>query len=96
MWKYYNVNPRGNNINDCVIRAISVVEGKTWDETYKELSDIARHQGLLLDDVSFVEEYLDRRYKRQCHSAKTVEEFAEEYPKGRFLVTMPRSYYSYN
>ena len=66
MYKFYNANALGNKVNDCVVRAISLAEDKTWDETYKELSEIAQSQGILLDDVKFVEDYLDKRYKRQC------------------------------
>lgn len=87
-YRFHNANSRGNFVNDCVVRAISVAEHKSWDETYEELSEIAKHQGILLDDVAFVEEYLDRRYDRQCHYSKTVEEFIEEYPEGTYLITM--------
>ena len=79
-------------MNDCVVRAISKAERKTWDETYEELSDIAQYEGILLDDVAFVERYLDKRYKRACHYSKTVGEFIEEYKRGTFLITMPRTY----
>ncbi|MBQ8042929.1 MAG: hypothetical protein IJ272_02110 [Clostridia bacterium] len=88
MYKFYNANARGNFVNDCVVRAISVAEGETWDETYKKLSDIAQHEGILLDDVNFVENYLDKRYKRTCHYSKLVGEFVEEFPEGVYLVTM--------
>ena len=88
MWKYYNANSLGNSVNDCVVRAISLAEDKSWDETYRELSEIARKEGILLDDVSFVENYLDKRYRRACHYAKTVDEFAKEHSKGTYLVTM--------
>ena len=89
MYKYHNQNPLGRNTADCVIRSISIAEGKTWDETYEELSHIAKHEGILLDDVNFVERYLDKRYKRACHYSKTVGEFMEEHKKGIYLVTMP-------
>lgn len=89
MYKFHNANSKGNFVNDCVVRAISVAESKTWDESYDELSDIAQSEGILLDDVRFVENYLDRMYKRVSHYSKTVGEFAEEYPKGVYLVTMP-------
>ena len=89
MYKFHNANARGRFVNDCVVRAISVAEGKTWDESYDELSDIAQDEGNLLDNVHFVEGYLDRRYKRVPHYSKTVGEFAEEYPEGIYLVTMP-------
>lgn len=88
MWKFYNANAKGNFVNDCVIRAISKAEGKSWDITYEELSKIAQFEGILLDDVNFVERYLDKRYKRQPHCSKTVGELSEEYPKGTYLVTM--------
>ena len=89
MWRYYNANARGNSVNDCVVRAISMAEGTSWDETYEKLSDIAQHEGILLDDVRFVERYLDKRYRRACHYSKTVGEFMEENSKGIFLITMP-------
>ena len=92
MWKYYNANPHGNNVSDCVVRAISVAENKSWDKTYEKLSDIAQKEGILLDDVKFVEKYLDQRYKRMCHYSKTVGEFLQEYSKGIYLITMPRSH----
>lgn len=87
-YKYFNANATGNFTNDCTVRAISVAEGKTWDETYEELSDIAQEEGVLLDDVDFIEDYLDDRYERIPHYSKTVGEFIEEYPYGIFLITM--------
>ena len=88
MYRFFNANSKGNFVNDCVVRAISVAEGKSWDKTYQELSDMAQEEGILLDDVNFVEDYLDKRYSRQCHYSKTVGEFLDEFPQGVYLVTM--------
>ena len=88
MYKFYNANTKGNFVNDCVVRAISVAENKSWNETYEELSDLAQIEGVLLDDVEFVENYLDKRYMRECHYSKSVGEFLEEFPAGTYLVTM--------
>ena len=88
MYKFYNANARGNFVNDCTIRAISLAEGKTWDETYDELSEIAQENGIILDDVNFVEPLLDSRYERQCYDHTYVGEFVEDHPKGTFLITM--------
>ena len=88
MFTYYNANALGKFVNDCVVRAISVAEHKSWDQVYDELSDIAQSQGILLDDVNFVEGYLDKRYPRVCHYSKTIGEFMEEYPVGTYLITM--------
>ena len=89
MYKYYNANSKGNHVNDCVIRALSVAEKMTWDEMYEKLSDLAQRQGILLDDIEFVEKYLDNKYPRKCHYSKTIKEFIDENPYGTFLITMP-------
>lgn len=88
MYRKYNANPLGNDTADCTVRAISTAQGKTWDETYRELSNLAQEQGVLFDNVEFIEDYLDTRYLRRCYNSLTVGEFLEECPKGVFLVTM--------
>lgn len=86
-YKFYNANAHGNFVNDCTIRAISLAEGKTWNETYDELSEIAQDNGIILDDVNFIDPLLDSRYDRICFKEKYVGEFAEEHPVGVFLIT---------
>ena len=88
MYKYYNANAKGRYSNDCTVRAISLAEGKTWDETYEELSDLAQKEGILLDDVNFIEPLLDNRYERVCYKNKYVGDFVEENSKGTYLITM--------
>lgn len=92
MFRRYNANPLNNDTADCTVRAISTAQGKTWDETYRELSDLAQKQGVLFDNVGFIEDYLDTRYLRQCHYSKTVGQFIEEFNTGSYLVTMKRAY----
>ena len=87
-YKFYNANARGKFVNDCTIRAISVAESKTWDETYDELSEIAQRNGIILDDVNFIEPLLDSRYDRTCYNGRYVGDFVEEHPKGTYLITM--------
>lgn len=88
MYKFYNANARGKFHNDCTVRAISLAEGKTWDETYEELSDIAQRNGIILDDVNFIEPLLDYRYERVCYRDKYVGDFVEQNPEGTYLITM--------
>lgn len=88
MFKFYNANPYGNRIADCVIRCLSVLTNREWEKVYDELTDLSGDIGLLFNDVEFVEEYLDSKYLRECHYSKTVGEFAKEYPYGKYAVTM--------
>ena len=87
MYKYYNNNPHNRNIDDCTLRTIALLTNRDWHEVYNELSYLANMDSLMMDSVEFIENYLDNRYKRECHYSKTIGEFAEEYPKGKYAVT---------
>ena len=82
-YKFYNANPKGLFIDDCVLRSISVAEGISWGECQEKLSRLANKEGRLLNEVIFVEDYLDKRYPRKCIKDMTVGEFASMCPKGR-------------
>ena len=92
MWRYLNNNPKSRDVNDCVIRSISCAENRVWSDVYDELSKLAGEQGIILDDVRFVEPYLDGKYERECFKEKsrtmTVKEFLDQHPEGTYLVTM--------
>lgn len=89
MYKYYNANSQNNFVNDCVIRAIAVAENRSWGETYDDLSRIAKKNGILLDDVNFVEPLLDFRYNRiKTYPGDTVRNVVEDNPIGTYLITM--------
>lgn len=89
MFKFLNVNTHNNFVNDCVIRAISVAEDRSWSETYDDLSRIAKNNGILLDDINFVEPLLDYRYDRvETYPWEIVQDIVEEYPYGTYLITM--------
>lgn len=90
MYKFYNANSKNNFVNDCVIRSVSVAENKSWEQTYDELSLIAKKNGILLDDVNFVEPLLDFRYERvDTYPGDTVGDFSLTHDFGIYLITMP-------
>ena len=92
MWRYINKNPKAREVNDCVIRSISCAESRSWDDVYDELSELAKEQGIILDDIRFVEPYLDSKYRRTCYkkrgSTMTLGEFMHYRPFGIYLITM--------
>ena len=89
MYKYYNSNPRNLHIEDCTTRALSTVLGIPWSDAYDILSKSARNMGMMMDSVKAVEIFLDRWFDRVHVTEKTVKEFIENHPRGRFLITMP-------
>ena len=88
MYKFHNANVHDKFVNDCVIRAISVAENKTWDETYNKLSEMAQMVGTLLDDSYFVDSYLSMNYEKENHNSITIREFIDTHPKGTYLITL--------
>lgn len=90
MFKYYNANPFGRIVNDCTVRAISLATEKTWDETYRELSNYARQEGITFSEIEFINEYLAERYPRYCNTDNfiTLQDFLDLEIPGRFLITM--------
>lgn len=88
-FKYYNANPLQRNVNDCTIRAISLATGKSWDDTYILLSEYARKQCIMPDEVEYIDEYLLNNFPKIKHLGKiTVDDFTKLYPVGTFLITM--------
>lgn len=88
MYKFYNANRLGNFVNDCTIRAISLAENQTWDDTYDKMSDIAQSKGTMMDDSNLIRWYLDSNYKRVPYLPYRVGDVAGEYPDKVLLITM--------
>lgn len=88
MYRFYNANARGLFANDCTIRAISMATGKSWDEVYEHLSDIAQFEGTMMDDRNFINRYLSTKYEKVPYLSETVGEVAEDYPDNILLITM--------
>lgn len=91
-YQQYNANPRQRRVNDCTVRAISLATGRTWDQTFEELSKVAQAQAIMPDDVNYIDEYLERRFQKVCGCKDririTVGEFVNTHPQGTYLITM--------
>ena len=88
MYKYYNANAVNRYTDDCVIRAISCATDTSWDHVYDYLSDIAQHEGTLLDQRQFVRDYLDRTYQRLDGIHGTVGYVSSQFINNVLLITM--------
>lgn len=90
MFKYYNANPLGRHVSDCVVRAISLATQKSWYETFDELSSYAKEQAITFSEIEFINEYLAERYERYCDTERIakVSDFLKLGLPGRWLITM--------
>jgi len=89
---YYNPNPAGLTVGDCVVRAISKLTGHDWAETYIGIS----YEGYILSDMPSSNNvwaaYLKKQgYKRyvipdSCPDCYTIKDFCNDNPNGSFLL----------
>lgn len=94
MNSYYNPNPSGKNVGDCVVRAISKATGQSWEKTYIALCV----QGLMDSDLPSANavwgNYLRgigfRRHivPDTCPDCYTVADFAASYPVGTYILAL--------
>ena len=88
-YKYYNRNPDGKLLEDCVCRAISTATGLNYNAVNNLLALTAScylceklcvccyHN--LLEDILGYERYM-------CYNGETVEEIANSYPNDKLLI----------
>lgn len=94
MWIQYNANPNGNRTEDCTVRAISKLTGKSWEDTYIGIC----LEGLIKSDIPMANrvwgKYMRRLgYKRYalpntCPDCYTVEDFCIDHPEGKYLLAL--------
>lgn len=94
MYSYYNKNPKGRNVGDCTVRAISKATGRDWAETYLALCI----QGYIDCDMpssnavwgNYLRQLGFRRniVPDTCPDCYTVRDFATERANGTYVVAL--------
>lgn len=94
---YHNANPKGRIGGDCVIRAIAVFLGITWEQCFREMTEVALKHYALVDEPKTYVAYLQEKgfakmpQPRKADNTKyTGKEFCEEIAKDgkRYVVSM--------
>lgn len=92
MFIKYNPNPDSRDVGDCVIRAISIVTGQSWDYTYVYLSMLGYYMRDMPSANRVWSEYLAQNgFKKYvipdtCPSCYTVKDFCNDHPVGLYLL----------
>lgn len=92
MYSYYNPNPKGNKVGDCVIRAISKALDMSWQDVYIELTIQGYIMGDLLSSNGVWDAYLKGKgfireiVPFECPDCYGLLEFANEHPQGTYVV----------
>lgn len=91
-YSFYNPNPQGNRVGDCVIRAISKALNQTWEQTYIDLSLQGYLMGDLLSSNAVWGAYLKGKgfvrdiVSNDCPECYTIDDFCNEYPQGIYVI----------
>lgn len=89
---FYNPNPDGNLVGDCVIRAISKATGQNWEETFDGVTDMAFQMKDMPSSNYVWAAYLKRKgftkkiIPDSCPDCYTVRHFAQEHPRGSYVL----------
>ncbi len=89
---YTNTNPMKRHTNDCVIRAISLAEDRTWEDVFMDLAQ----QGLALCDTmeanstwgSYLKEngWVQETLPNSCPACYTASDFCDDFSHGTYIV----------
>ena len=92
MYQFYNPNPAGKFVRDCVVRAICKIERQSWEVSYMaicaagiveyDMPDANSVWGLYLKNRGYVRETIPNT----CPDCYTVRQFCEDHPHGRYIV----------
>lgn len=94
MFQQFNPNPKGRSVGDCTVRALSMALSAPWDETYlalcaegfdkKDMPSSNAVWGSYLKSKGFQKKLVPDT----CPDCYTVTEFAQEHPKGTFVLLL--------
>ncbi len=93
MYIHYNDNPFGNDVGDCVVRAISTAMSYNWYMVHDELCFLSRKMADMPSSNRVWKTYLKekgfREYQAQntCPNCLTVEQFCRQHPVGRYILS---------
>ena len=90
----YNANPNGNKTIDCSVRAVSLLLGQTWDETYIGVFCVGYRMKDMPSSDAVWRSYLRRKgytltpLPNTCPDCYTVRDFCNDFPYGRYLLKL--------
>lgn len=89
---YFLNNPKNKRVGDCVVRAVSKAVGQDWADAYiglcaegialRDMPSSNYVWGMYLKKFGFEEHMIPSI----CPNCVTVSQFAEEHPKGRYVL----------
>ncbi len=89
---YANPNPKNKIVDDCVIRALSLALGKSWDEIHYALAKQSYFDKDIMNANSVWGKYLNgigierHNLPDNCPLCYSVRQFTTDHPKGVYIA----------
>jgi hypothetical protein len=87
-----NPNPRGIFTSDCVVRALSIAQNRSWEDVYIELSVFGFDMGDWGSSNAVWGAYLRSKgfdrfvIPNTCPNCYTIEQFCKDNPSGTYIL----------
>lgn len=90
MYRFYNPNPRGKRVGDCVVRALCKALDKDWETTATGLFVQSLRDGDMPSADAVWGAYLKSEgwQRRVCEDACSVAAFADSKPEGKYVLAL--------
>lgn len=91
-YKFYNPNPDGILVDDCVFRALSIVMDEDWETTYVKLAVLGLMYHNRMDSNYVWGKYLENNgFKKYiipdtCPDCYTIRKFCDDHKSGIYLL----------
>lgn len=92
VWRKYNPNPTGRNVQDCSIRAIAAALNIDWDTASDMVYIMAKSMGTTThDDAAWGAVLRQHGFYRmaipnRCPDCYTVRDFCRDHPQGVYVL----------
>lgn len=101
IFRYYNNNPHFKRTEDCVIRAIAIGTGESWEDTARKLTEYMIETGYMINTPELYGEYLKKigwvKQKQPVYPNKKkmkIKDFVKKF-KGRAVIHAGKTHVSY-
>lgn len=94
MYVYYNPNPLGKQVGDCVVRALTMILHMGWDDVYDEICREGKRMADMPSSNSVWAGYLRKKgfvnfpLANTCPFCYTVRAFCEDHTHGEYLLSI--------
>ena len=92
MFIFYQNNPLGSDVGDCVIRALTKITNSSWDSIYIDLAILGFQMKDMPSSNKVWGKYLKSiGFKRKiipdtCPDCYTIRDFCEDHPNGAYIL----------